>query len=141
MAERPLSETTAELHEEGRPLSDPRPDLGERLLNGWLRDLLAAPYRLFLKPLLRRRSNLIENPSMEAGAAGWTPNREEPEMAKSKRKAKITTGKSRKDKQFYNKLVAANGRTLMVSEGFPDKGTADDNRDAVERAVLEIAKG
>lgn len=60
-------------------------------------------------------------------------------MPAKKRKARITTGKSKKDGQHYNRLKAANNRTLMVSEGFPTRAIALKNEQAVIDAALEIA--
>jgi uncharacterized protein YegP (UPF0339 family) len=42
------------------------------------------------------------------------------------------------DGQFYNRIQAANGEVLMVSEGYPDRGTAEDNISAMKDAMLDI---
>lgn len=42
------------------------------------------------------------------------------------------------DGQWYNRIQAGNGETLMVSEGFPDKDTAKDNIQAMRDAMLSI---
>lgn len=59
-------------------------------------------------------------------------------MAK-KRKARITTGKSKKDGQYYNRLKSPNNRTLMSSEGFKTHASAVNNEQATVDACLEIA--
>jgi hypothetical protein len=59
-------------------------------------------------------------------------------MAKSK--ARITTRKSPKDGQFYNRLRAGgNNKILMSSEGFKTKRAAEENEKKVVDACLEIA--
>lgn len=54
-------------------------------------------------------------------------------------KPRITTGKSKKDGQHYNRLKSANNKVLMVSEGFKTRQGALNNERAVVDACLEIA--
>ena len=49
-------------------------------------------------------------------------------------KARIETFQG-KDGNYYNKLIAANNEVLMVSEGYPDKGSATDGRIAATKAL------
>lgn len=51
---------------------------------------------------------------------------------------RIITGKSKADNQWYNRLVAGNNYTLMISEAFPDRSTAEDNITAIERAMAAV---
>jgi uncharacterized protein YegP (UPF0339 family) len=42
------------------------------------------------------------------------------------------------DDLFYNRVIAANNEVLMLSEGYPDMGTAKDNIAALEDAFADM---
>lgn len=55
-------------------------------------------------------------------------------------KPRITTGKSKKDGQYYNRLKSGgNNKILMSSEGFKTRQGAEKNEQRVVDACLEIA--